>query len=151
MAVSRAAAFSTCRSFNYAGKVPAQKPATVSEDLSEVDGPSSLFGPGGKPQSVPTDLEQATGLERLELLGKLKGVEVFDNSPLDASRRGTMKDPVYVDSYDHERYLGCTGSPAGSHEVMWLRPTTEKPARCWECGSVYAINYLGVDGESHSH
>jgi cytochrome c oxidase subunit 5b len=38
---------------------------------------------------MPTDLEQSTGLERLEILGKMQGVDVFDMSPLDASRKGT--------------------------------------------------------------
>jgi hypothetical protein len=38
---------------------------------------------------MPTDLEQSTGLERLEILGKMQGVDIFDLSPLDASRKGT--------------------------------------------------------------
>jgi cytochrome c oxidase subunit 5b len=38
---------------------------------------------------VPTDLEQATGLERLEILGKMQGIDIFDMKPLDASRLGT--------------------------------------------------------------
>jgi hypothetical protein len=38
---------------------------------------------------MPTDLEQSTGLERLEVLGKMQGVDIFDLSPLDASRKGT--------------------------------------------------------------
>jgi len=37
---------------------------------------------------VPTDLEQSTGLERLEILGKMEGVDIFDMRPLDASRLG---------------------------------------------------------------
>ena len=47
-----------------------------------------LYGPGGKPGEVPTDLDQAVGLERLELLGKMEGVDVFDMRPLDSSRTG---------------------------------------------------------------
>lgn len=37
---------------------------------------------------MPSDLEQATGLERLEILGKMQGVDIFDMKPLDASRKG---------------------------------------------------------------
>ena len=37
---------------------------------------------------MPTDLEQATGLERLEILGKMEGIDIFDMKPLDASRLG---------------------------------------------------------------
>jgi hypothetical protein len=33
-----------------------------------------LFAPGAKPGTIPTDLDQATGLERLELIGKMQGI-----------------------------------------------------------------------------
>jgi len=36
---------------------------------------------------------------------------------------------------DTERMVGCTGSPADSHDILWFRLTTEKPSRCPECGS----------------
>ena len=48
-----------------------------------------LIPPGAKPGTVPTDLEQATGLERLEILGKMQGIDIFDMRPLDSSRVGT--------------------------------------------------------------
>jgi cytochrome c oxidase subunit 5b len=61
--------------------------------------PPSLFGPGGKAGEVPTDEEQATGLERLQLLGELEGIDVFDmDEVLDSSRVGTTADPVKVPS-----------------------------------------------------
>jgi hypothetical protein len=44
-----------------------------------------------KPGTVPTDAEQATGLERLEVLGKMQGIDIFDMRPLDASRLGTLQ------------------------------------------------------------
>lgn len=37
---------------------------------------------------MPTDVEQATGLERLEILGKMQGIDIFDMRPLDSSRKG---------------------------------------------------------------
>lgn len=61
--------------------------------------PPQLFGEGAKPGTVPTDIEQATGLERLQLLGELEGISVFDDQPLDSSRLGTKADPVKVLSY----------------------------------------------------
>ncbi|KAH3901627.1 probable Cytochrome c oxidase subunit 4, mitochondrial [Saccharomycodes ludwigii] len=137
-------AFTTSR-FLFQHK-PVFKP---SSSLADVDGPESLIGPGAKEGTVPTDFEQATGLERLELLGKLEGVEIFDTKPLDSSRIGTLENPIVVDSYDDYRYVGCTGSPADSHTVMWLKPTVDKVARCWECGSVYAINPLGSKKNGH--
>lgn len=126
----------------------APKEFKTAKTLSQVETKFDLIGEGAKEGEVPTDLQQATGLERFELLGKMEGIEVFETEALDASRTGTMADPILIDSYDDYRYVGCTGSPAGSHVVMWLRPTTEKVARCWECGSVYKLNYLGT-GESH--
>ncbi|QPG75958.1 Cytochrome c oxidase subunit 4 [Brettanomyces nanus] len=132
-------------------KTPTKEFKTA-KNLSEVHDKYDLVGPGAKKGEVPTDLEQATGLERFELLGKLEGVEVFENKPLDASRKGTLQHPIVVDSYDPYRYIGCTGSPAGSHIVMWLKPSVDKVARCWECGSVYKLNYLGTeDPHKHDH
>ena len=55
-----------------------------------------LYGTGGKAGGVPTDIEQATGLERLQLLGDMEGINVFDDSPLDSSRLGTKANPVLV-------------------------------------------------------
>ena len=103
-----------------------------------------LLPPGAKPGTVPTDLEQATGLERLELLGKMQGIDIFDMKPLDSSRKGmhleqgqhwkllrarradpdsglgTMEDPILVQSFGEEHYAGCTGHPPDSHVTRWL-------------------------------
>jgi len=40
--------------------------------------------------------QQATGLERFELLGKLEGVDVFDMKPLEMTRIGTPQDPIPI-------------------------------------------------------
>lgn len=55
-----------------------------------------LLGDGGKAGEVPTDINQSTGLERLQTLGFLEGVDVFDSHPLDSSRIGTLDNPVLV-------------------------------------------------------
>ena len=55
-----------------------------------------IYGEGAKPGQVPTDENQSTGLERLQVLGAIEGVEVFDSKPLDSSRIGTLADPVKV-------------------------------------------------------
>lgn len=113
-----------------------------------------LYGEGAKPGTVPTDVEQATGLERLQLLGEIEGIKVFDDSPLDSSRLGTKANPILVPSYvclglsdcqfhslsfvfwqDVERIIGCSGFPAESHDVLWFPVKKDKQARCTECGS----------------
>jgi len=55
-----------------------------------------LLGDGGKAGDVPTDINQSTGLERLQTMGFLEGVDVFDSQPLDSSRIGTLDNPVLV-------------------------------------------------------
>ncbi|THC89416.1 hypothetical protein EYZ11_011132 [Aspergillus tanneri] len=87
------------------------------EDIKTED---DLLAPGAKPGSIPTDIEQATGLERLELIGKMQGIDIFDMRPLDASRKGTLDNPIIVNGAGDEQYAGCTGFPADSHQVNWL-------------------------------
>jgi cytochrome c oxidase subunit 5b len=58
----------------------------------------AIFGEGAKAGEVASDEQQATGLERLQLLGRMKGVDVFNEQPLDASRLGTLDDPIVVPS-----------------------------------------------------
>lgn len=55
----------------------------------EVKSEEDLLPPGAEPGTIPTDLEQATGLERLEILGKMQGIDIFDMKPLPADRLGT--------------------------------------------------------------
>lgn len=57
----------------------------VTAEIKDMD---DLVPPGAAPGTIPTDLEQATGLERLEILGKMQGIDIFDMRPLDASRKG---------------------------------------------------------------
>lgn len=90
--------------------------STPPEIKSEMD----LIGPGAPPGVIPTDLEQSTGLERLEILGKMQGVDIFDMKPLDASRKGTLDNPIVVKSFGDEQYAGCTGYPVDSHVTIWL-------------------------------
>lgn len=121
----------------------------VSETLEEATGPDALFGPGGKPNEIPTDYEQATGLNRLEYLAKVDGIDLFDDTPLIQTRKGTPDDPVIIDSYDRYRYVGCTGFPAGTQEVNWLKVEQGKISRDWESGCCYALNYLGPEDDHH--
>lgn len=71
--------------------------------------PPSVYGPGAESGTVPTDEAQATGIERIELLTKAQGNEMFDMSPLVVDRMGTMKDPIMVPSLTPIRIVGSTG------------------------------------------
>ncbi|KAM0281818.1 hypothetical protein ACHAQH_003307 [Verticillium albo-atrum] len=123
-----------------------------SKTFAQIKSEDDLIGAGAKAGTIPTDLEQSTGLERLEILGKMEGVDIFDMRPLDASRTGTMENPINVRSAGDEQYLGCTGSPADSHVVKWLTISRERPIeRCPECGSVYNMEYVGPQDDGHGH
>ncbi|KAF9474238.1 COX5B-domain-containing protein [Pholiota conissans] len=113
--------------------------------------PPQLYGTGAKAGTVPTDIEQATGLERLQLLGELEGINVFDDSPLDSSRIGTKANPVLVPSFETDRLVGCTGVPADSHDVAWFNLEKDTIGRCVECGSVYALDFQGEEDHDHHH
>ena len=69
-----------------------------------------IFGEGAKAGEIPTDENQSTGLERLQVLGAIEGVEVFDFKPLDSSRIGTLADPIKVFSMVSARRVSCTVS-----------------------------------------
>jgi len=103
-----------------------------------------LVGKGAPTGAVPSSIDQATGLERLQLVGEMEGTDVFDMEPLRLSRIGTMKDPIMVKSYGYpERIVGCTGYPVDSHDCQWLAchvDRSENKHRCWECGCVYSLD-----------
>ncbi|KAI9022340.1 cytochrome c oxidase subunit VB-domain-containing protein [Phycomyces nitens] len=111
--------------------------------------PSSV-APGGKAGEIPTDLEQATGLERIELLAKLEGKELFDMEPLQVTHLGTPKNPIVVESHDPIRFVGCTGFPVESHDVIWINlDKSHEHDRCPECGSVFTMNFVGSEDDHH--
>ena len=58
---------------------------------TELNTEEDLIPPGAKPGTVPTDVDHATGIERLELIGKMQGIDIFDMRPLDASRKGMFR------------------------------------------------------------
>ncbi|RAH52779.1 cytochrome c subunit VB [Aspergillus piperis CBS 112811] len=120
--------------------------------FDEIKTEDDLIPPGAKAGTVPVDIEHATGLERLELVGKMQGIDIFDMRPLDASRKGTLEDPIIVNGAGDEQYAGCTGFPADSHQVNWLTVSRDRPIeRCGECGNVVKLNYVGPLEDPHAH
>ncbi|CAG8707523.1 6633_t:CDS:2, partial [Cetraspora pellucida] len=132
-------------------RVPAVRAFSVlGPRLGDV-GPN-FFGPGAKSGTVPTDAEQATGLERLELLAALEGKELFETKPLSIKNYGTKKDPIMVKSVDPIRYVGCTGYPVDSHELLWITvDKSHEVDRCPECGQAFKLNFVGTEGHGHGH
>ena len=80
----------------------ALRPATraiASSSCVRSDKPPAIYGEGSKAGEIPTDFQQATGIERLQLLGQMEGVDVFNTGPLMMSKAGTVEDPTLVPSY----------------------------------------------------
>lgn len=119
---------------------------------TEVRTEADLLPPGAAPGTIPTDLEQATGLERLEILGKMHGIDVFDMKPLDASRVG-MKPPPRPPplSPDASKYTtrqsrrSCEVPMTTNHDIYaWL---SEFPRG--KCCQTYRKN--NIRAPSHTH
>lgn len=115
----------------------------TSSALRFAAGPPVIQGEGAKDGEIPTDEQQATGLERFELLGKLQGVEVFDMEPLQMTHLGTTQNPIKVKSYVsflrenlHEAGIGHIGSGGALQwdvEGAWMtsRRTATKRVRLY--------------------
>lgn len=67
--------------------------------VDHAHGPVINVGPGAKAGEVATDENQATGLERYQLLGQHKGVDVFDMQGILMTKQGTLKDPIIVPTF----------------------------------------------------
>lgn len=129
---------------------PAPTNVKTASDLAEVTGPDgSLIGPGAKPGTIPTDLDQATGLERFEILGKREGVDVFDLENPITEGTGTPQDPYLVPTYIGYRYVGCKGKDGDEHKPYWMKVEDGKLSRCWQCGTSLTAKYLGEPDMAH--
>lgn len=98
-------------------------------------------GPGSPPGTIPTPFERAPGLERLEYLADVEGVQLFLSSEsLKIESKGTLKNPVMVETIQGERIVGCTGFPKYSHAVSWMNlKGYEHVGRCPDCGQVFKL------------
>ncbi|KAK4960759.1 hypothetical protein LTR28_004950 [Elasticomyces elasticus] len=77
----------------------------IMKPLDEIKSEKDLLPPGGMPGTIPTDLEQSTGIERLEIMGKMQGIDVFDMMPLDTSRKVYEKQTVEFAMEQYEEYV----------------------------------------------
>ncbi|KAH7101992.1 COX5B-domain-containing protein [Auriculariales sp. MPI-PUGE-AT-0066] len=110
-----------------------------------------VVGKGSSAGEVPSNATQATGHERLQLLGEMEGYDFFETEPLWIDRMGTPKDPIIVKSMGYpERLVGCSGYPVESHEIIWMNANAKQLARCPECGCAFKLE-VGTPREEHHH
>ncbi|KAG5211751.1 hypothetical protein JEQ12_014180 [Ovis aries] len=94
---------------------------------------SSYFLLGG----VPTDEEQATGLEREVMLAARKGQDPY-NILAPKATSGTKEDPNLVPSISNKRIVGCICEEDNS-TVIWFWLHKGEAQRCPSCGTHYKL------------
>jgi cytochrome c oxidase subunit 5b len=86
---------------------PSGPPSDTSKlkSLEEIKQNDDILPPGAPTGTIPTDLNQSTGLERLEILGKMEGIDIFDMRPMDASRKGLCLTAAALASFAIDRVV----------------------------------------------
>jgi len=66
--------------------------------------------------------------------------------------RGTIKEPVIVESVYPSRMVGCNGSEDTQlHDILWHVVKREKPCVCLECGQVFKLVLPEGEELQHKH
>nr|XP_014332446.1 PREDICTED: cytochrome c oxidase subunit 5B, mitochondrial isoform X3 [Bos mutus] len=86
---------------------------------------------------VPTDEEQATGLEREVMLAARKGQDPY-NILAPKATSGTKEDPNLVPSITNKRIVGCICEEDNS-TVIWFWLHKGEAQRCPSCGTHYKL------------
>ncbi|XP_060107817.1 cytochrome c oxidase subunit 5B, mitochondrial [Heteronotia binoei] len=102
-------------------------------------GPLCLSG-ASRPMStggIPTDEEQATGLERKVLKALEQGVDPYNMFP-PKRYPGTKEEPILVPSINEKRMVGCLCEEDNNTVVhFWLHKG--EADRCPSCGAHYKL------------
>ncbi|KAM3927163.1 cytochrome c oxidase subunit 5B, mitochondrial [Leptodactylus fuscus] len=95
--------------------------------------PARYMSAGG----IPTDEEQATGMER-EILTALKRGEDPYNMLKPKHYKGTKEDPHIVPSVNDQRIVGCICEEENT-AVVWFWLHKGDAQRCPSCGAHYKL------------
>ncbi|KAH0623503.1 hypothetical protein JD844_006325, partial [Phrynosoma platyrhinos] len=88
---------------------------------------------------IPTDEEQATGLERKTLLAMKRGEDPY--SIFKPKRNsGTREDPHIVPSIGDKRLVGCICEEDNS-AIIWFWVHKGDSHRCPQCGVYYKLTH----------
>ena len=86
---------------------------------------------------VPTDEEQAAGLEREIMIAVQKGLDPHNMLPPKAAS-GTKEDPNLVPSISNKRIVGCI-CEEDNCTVIWFWLHKGESQRCPNCGTHYKL------------
>jgi cytochrome c oxidase subunit 5b len=99
---------------------------------------------------LATDYERATGLERQELDGKAKGIDIFKEDWLDLPF-GTEANPVKVPSIFSERVVGVP-DPYDDSIIWWgCIKEGEGPRQIVEGGEFFVLERNLDESAGHGH
>ncbi|XP_065843346.1 cytochrome c oxidase subunit 5B, mitochondrial-like [Oscarella lobularis] len=96
--------------------------------------PEAKLGVSG---DIPSDTEQATGLDKNEHDALMAGVEDPFNMSINVIDWGTRANPKKVPSMFDERLVGCVCEP-DAVQVLWMKLTAGPPQRC-SCGHWFVL------------
>ncbi|XP_029465563.1 cytochrome c oxidase subunit 5B, mitochondrial-like [Rhinatrema bivittatum] len=88
---------------------------------------------------IPTDEEQATGLERKTLQALKKGLDPYSIFKPKAYA-GTKEDPHIVPSINKQRLVGCICEEDNS-AIIWFWVHQGEAQRCPSCGAYYKLTH----------
>ncbi|XP_068609030.1 cytochrome c oxidase subunit 5B, mitochondrial [Brachionichthys hirsutus] len=86
---------------------------------------------------IPTDEEQATGLEKLIMTGMKEGLDPY-NVMKPKAYAGTKADPHLVPSITNRRIVGCVCEEDNT-AVVWFWIHEGEAHRCPSCGSHFKL------------
>ncbi|XP_051224891.1 cytochrome c oxidase subunit 5b-1, mitochondrial [Lolium perenne] len=107
---------------------------------------------GHKPRLTVEDIVPiATGHEREELEGFLKGKKRFDmDAPVGPF--GTKEAPAVIESYYDKRIVGCPGAGGeDEHDVVWFWLKKDEPHECPVCSQYFTLKVIGDGGNPDGH
>ncbi|KPP76570.1 cytochrome c oxidase subunit vb-like [Scleropages formosus] len=93
----------------------------------------------GTLKGIPTDEEQATGLERRAIQALAKGQDPYSILK-PKSYAGTKDDPHIVPSINDKRLVGCLCEEDNT-AIVWFWLHEGNAQRCPACGSYYQLVY----------
>ncbi|XP_044293393.1 cytochrome c oxidase subunit 5B, mitochondrial [Varanus komodoensis] len=96
-------------------------------------GASRCMADGG----IPTDEEQATGMERKVMEALKKGLDPYSMFP-PKKHAGTKEDPTLVPSVTDKRIVGCI-CEEDSSSIIWFWVHKGEMHRCPSCGAHYKL------------
>ncbi|XP_064383325.1 cytochrome c oxidase subunit 5B, mitochondrial-like [Halichondria panicea] len=87
--------------------------------------------------TIPTDYDQATGIEKKEIDARVAGHEDPFSMKVHSIPWGTKIQPTIVPSMCNERLVGCICQEEATN-VEWLQLKSGPPQRC-ECGHWFQL------------